>query len=84
MIIVHSKAREMKDRRRADGVVIKNSAKVLTTHGPKSTELFLGKVKTYSWIPNNRVYTQPYFENFPRYTVLFGTYTKPPSQALRR
>lgn len=47
MIIVHSKAREMKDRRRADGVVIKNSAKVLTTHGPKSTELFLGKVKTY-------------------------------------
>ena len=33
--------------RRADGVVIKNSAKVLTTHGPKSTELFLGKVKTY-------------------------------------
>lgn len=47
MIIVHSKAREMKDRRRADGVVIKNSAKVLTTHSPKSTELFLGKVKTY-------------------------------------
>ena len=43
MIIVHSKARKMKDRRRADGVVIKNSAKVLTTHGPKSTELFWAK-----------------------------------------
>ena len=30
MIIVHSKAREMKDRRADDDVVIKNSAKVPT------------------------------------------------------
>ena len=49
-----------------------------------NTSNWIGLSKTYSWIPNNRVYTQAYFENFPRYTVLFGTYTKPPSQALRR
>ena len=29
----------------------------------------------YSWVPNNREYTQPYFDEFPRYMVLFGTYT---------
>ena len=33
------------------------------------------QIGTYSWVPNNRVYTETKNKNFPRCTVLLGTYT---------